>query len=204
MIRRSPATALAALLLLAAGGAAAQRSAAPFTAAERRAIQAHRFVSRPVTRERDGFHYLGGTSWQLVDASPDEVWRVVGDPTTYPRLIPSLTDVRVVREEEGRRLVRMAHRHSFASASYFAVVELDPARHRMSFRLDRSRPHDIAAGHGFINLHPYRGQTLVEWGVLADMGGGVAQQVFGPFLHDWLLKIPRCVRAEVEPGAEGC
>ena len=182
----------------------AQSSGGEFTAAERRTLRAGELVQRPATRNEGGFNYLGGNSWLRVRAPIDRVWQTVRDPSTYPRLIPSLTDVSVIEERPGSRLVRMQHRHSFATASYYARIRIDDERRHMSFALDRSRPHDLRAGRGFITLSSYRGDTIVAWGVLADIGGGVVMQVFGPFLYDWMLKVPRCVRGEVEPGAEAC
>ena len=184
--------------------ATAQSAGDAFSASERTALRHGELVQRPSSRREAGFNYLGGTSWLRVRAPIERVWQTVRDPSTYPRLIPSLTSVRVVSEGEGGRLVHMEHRHSFATASYFANVRIDDERRHMSFELDRSRPHDLRAGRGFITLSPYRGDTIVAWGILADIGGGMVMQVFGPFLHDWMLKVPRCVRSEVEPDAEPC
>ncbi len=190
--------------VIAASPTGAQSSGGEFTASERRALRAGELVQRPATRNEGGFNYLGGNSWLRVRAPIETVWQTVRDTSTYPRLIPSLTDVTVLEDHPGRRLVRMQHRHSFATASYYARIRIDDERRHMSFELDRSRPHDLRAGRGFITLSAYRGDTIVAWGVLADIGGGVVMQVFGPFLYDWMLKVPRCVRAEVEPGAEAC
>ena len=51
-----------------------------------------------------------------------------------------------------------------------------------------------------MTLTAYRGETIVAWGMLADVGAGMIQQLFGPFLNDWMLKPPRCLRDELEPG----
>ena len=95
----------------------------------------------------------------------------------------------------------MHHSYAIAETEYYVVMTTDEDTHSLRFELDRSRPHgDLRAGRGFLSLRRYRGDTIVSWGMLADVGAGMVQQIFGPFLNDWLLKPPRCVRDAVEPG----
>ena len=190
-----------ALFALLAGAASAQESASAFSAAERRALIAGELVRRNVTRREGRDRLFGGTSWMRVRAPIDEVWRTVSRPTAFPRLVPSLDRVRVVEEEGDERIVWMHHSYAIAETEYYARMTLDPERREMRFELDRSRPHGgLRAGRGFLSLSEFRGGTIVAWGMLADVGAGMVQQVFGPFLNDWLLKPPRCVRDELEPG----
>jgi len=122
------------------------------------------------------------------------------DTSAYPRLIPSLQEASVVQESDAERVVHMQHRYSIASAEYYARVRIEEDLHRVRFDLDRSRPHDLRAGRGFLTLSPYRDGTIVTWGALADLGSGMIQNVFGSVLNDWMLRVPRCVRDAVEPG----
>ncbi len=179
---------------------AADGSSAPFTSVERARLRAGELVTREVMRSEGRYHYVGGTSWQVVRAPLTEVWQTVLDTDVYPRLIPSLAQARVVEDGEVHRIVHMTHRYSIASAEYYARVTVDDEAHRVSFDLDRSRPHDLRDGRGFLALSEYRGDTIVTWGALADLGSGMIMQIFGPMLHEWILRVPRCVRDEVEPG----
>jgi carbon monoxide dehydrogenase subunit G len=190
---------------LSLGGAAfAQGRGEPFSAEERQRLRAGELVVRNVARREGRYRMVGGTSWQRVHAPVEEVWETILDTSAYPRLIPALERAELVRDDDDARLLHMHHRVSFASASYFARVTIDAERHHMRFDLDRSRPHDLRAGRGFISLSPYRSDTIVSWGVLADVGGGLMGDVVGPLLHDWMLAVPRCVREYVEPGHPGC
>jgi len=171
-----------------------------FTAEERRRLVAGELVRRDMTRTDRGARLFGGSSWQRVDAPLERVWAVVREPSRYPRLIPSLETVRVVARRGDEHVLRMHHAFGVGSADYFMRMTIDDATHTIRFALDESRPRDVQAGRGFVSLTPYRGGTIVAWGMLADVGGGMLQQVFGPFLNEWLLKPPRCVRDEIEPG----
>ncbi len=192
---------LGAACALALGASAlAQEGGGAFTEQERAQLLAGELVRRNISRREGGSHLFGGASWQRVRAPIERVWETVVDPGAYVRLIPSLDQVRVVEERGDTRVVYMHHSYAIASTSYHAVMRLDHERHEMRFDLDRSRPHDVREGRGFLALSSFRGETIVAWGMLADVGAGVVQQVFGPFLNQWLLLPPRCLRDEVEPG----
>lgn len=187
-------------LLALAASAVAQESTQGFSPDERARLLAGELVARPITRREGAYHLVGGVSWQIVRAPVDEVWEVVLNTAIYPRLIPSLDEIEVIEEREDLRVVRMHHSYSVASAEYFSRVRIDRDNHQIRFDLDRSRPHQLRAGRGFLSLRTHRGDTIVSWGVLADVGAGMVMQVFGPLLHDWMLRVPRCIRDEVEPG----
>lgn len=171
-----------------------------FTAEERAQLVRGELVARNMARREGDAHLFGGSSWQRVDAPIERVWQTVTDPSAYPRLIPSLEEARVVEEHERTRILRMHHSYGIASTDYYAIMRADDAHHRIEFELDRSRPHDVREGRGFLSLTAYHGDTIVAWGMLADVGAGMLQDVFGPFLNQWLLLPPRCVRDEVESG----
>jgi carbon monoxide dehydrogenase subunit G len=185
--------------MLAAASAGAQDTS-EFTARERERLLAGELVRRDISRRENGRELYGGASWQLVRAPIERVWRTVNDPQAYPRLIPSLDRVRVVSEDGDRRTLYMHHSYGIGETEYHIVVRANEAEHAIRFDLDESRPHDMRAGRGFISLTPYRGHTIVSWGMLADAGGGIIMQLFAPVLNDWLLLPPRCVRDEIEPG----
>lgn len=184
--------------LIAAGATAQDRS--EFTAEERQRLLGGELVRRDIVRREGRRELYGGASWQLVRAPIDRVWRTVNDPRVYTRLIPSLDRVRVVEREGDRRLLYMHHSYGIGETEYHVVMRANEDEHELRFDLDESRPHDMRAGRGFIQLTPYRGHTIVSWGMLADAGGGIIMQLFAPVLNEWLLLPPRCVRDEIEPG----
>lgn len=203
---RAPSTSAARSALLIAtvsllgGSAVAQGNG--FTADEQRRLLAGDLVTRNVSRTEGVNELYGGTSWMRVRAPIARVWETVSDPAAYPHLIPSLDRVRVVEEDGDDRVLYMHHSYAISETEYHARMHLDHAQHEMRFELDRSRPHEMRAGRGFIALSAYRGDTIVAWGMVADVGAGMLMQIFGPFLNEWLLLPPRCVRDLVEPGRE--
>lgn len=208
IVKRPVVGVVAAVAALVASVAAAQRpsAGAPFTPEERQRLLAGELVRRPESRREGAFSYIGGTSWVRVQAPRERVWEVINDVSLYPRLIPGVSTARVIEEAGSRRVLLLRHTYSFVSASYHASVRADRRHWTIEFELDRSRPHDIRDGRGFITLDRYgRGETIVTWGVMADVGSGIITGVFAPVIYDWILRVPWCVRGQLEPGRrESC
>lgn len=199
-VRTSIALGLASLALVAAAGAQDR-----FRPEEERALLEGQLVRR-VTSRREGRSELhGGMSWQLVRAPIEDVWEAAIAPSNLPRLIPSLVEAQLVEQRGNVRLLRMRHDYGIASTTYYARMVLEPEARSLSFELDRSRPHDMRAGRGFLALSAHRRGTIVTWGMLADPGGGLVMQLFAPMLTEWLLLPPRCMRILIEePARSSC
>lgn len=205
MRKRTIALASLGLVLISLGASVRAQHGSEFTAEERRALLEGELVRRPQTRREGGRTYLGGTSWIRVRASRERVFREIVDANAYPRIIPGVSEARVVEDHGDRRIVFLRHRYAFVSASYYTVVRIDRDAYTVRFDLDRSRPHDVRAGRGFISVHRHRRtQSIVTWGVMVDAGSSIVTGVFGPLIHDWLLRVPWCVRGRLEPGQPGC
>lgn len=188
-------------LVMLVGSALAQRGerGAPFTPEERQRLLAGELVRRPDQRREGSNIYIGGTSFQRVHASRDAVWAAINDVASYPRLIPGVDQARLIEERGSRRVIYLRHRYSFVTASYYAAVRVDRRHFTIHFELDPSRPHDVRDGRGFITLDRYGPEdTIVTWGVMADVGSGILTGVFAPVIHDWILRTPWCVRGFVE------
>jgi hypothetical protein len=194
--------AVAATVLASLPPAAAQRSSG-FDADERAALLAGELVRRDQSHREAGRMIYGGASWQRLDEPPERVWARVTELRALTELIPSVDDARVVHESGNERLVWIHHSYGIAETAYPVHMRLDHARRTLSFELDPSRPHDIDAGRGHLELTPYRGGTIVAWGMLVDPGPGLVMDLFGPMLSEWLLLPPRCLRDDLR-GAPTC
>jgi carbon monoxide dehydrogenase subunit G len=191
-------------LVAAFGAAQTSRVAAPFTRQERAQLRAGELVRRPEQQRVGDAVYVGGMSWQRVRAPRDRVWETILDTRLYARLIPGVDRAEVLERRENRRVMYMRHTYLFVSVGYHANVRIDPDSYTIEFDLDRSRPHDIRDGRGFITLDTYGSdETIVTWGVRADVGSGILTGVFSAVIDDWILRVPYCVRGQME-GVEGC
>ncbi len=195
---------LAVLSISALVATAIAQESGPLTSAERQRLVAGELVRRPVARREGAFQYLGGTSFLRIHASRERVWADVIDPANWPVLIPALDEARIVEEHGSTRIAYMQHRYAFVVAGYHARVVVDQEAYTIRFDLDPTRPHDVRAGRGFITVDRYRRrESMVTWGVMADPGAGILSGLLGPLMHDWILRVPECVRDHVELGT-GC
>src|SRR6476469_3337732 len=58
-----------------------------FTAHERSALRTGQMVSRELRFEQSGGHYVGGVSYQVVDAQPELVLAALSDVSNWPEAL---------------------------------------------------------------------------------------------------------------------
>lgn len=177
--------------------ALAQQEESGFSADERRRLEQGELVVRPVARRRGSLRLIGGSSWQVVEQPPEVTWRALCDAHSYRRMLPAADEARVVAHRPGQRVVRVRHAVGFVSARYHLRMRYDHDRHDVSFQLDERRENDLRAAWGFISVAPFEDdpeRTLVSYGVMADVGGGVLGGIMRGQIHDWMLRVPSTIR----------
>ncbi len=191
----SGAVALGLTLALAVLPVAAQERG--FTAEELSRLEHGRLVARPVSRRRGSLRLIGGSSWQVVNQPVDVTWRALCDARSYRRMLPGADHAEVVAHSSGQRVVRVSHAAGFVHASYHLRMTYDQARRDIAFQLDDQRPNDLRAAWGFISVGPFQDdsdKTLVSYGVMADVGGGVLGGILRGQIHEWMLRVPTTIR----------
>ena len=183
---------------VAAPTAEAQRRG--FSQDERRTLERGELVVREESRRRGALRLIGGTSFQVIDQPPEVVWRAIQDTERYPRFIPEAVEARVV---DGRnrpeRLVYLRHEQGPVGASYFVNVRLSAPRRTMQFRVDRTRPGDLSEGWGFLQVTGFgERQSMVTFGVFADVGVGILAGFVRPRVHEWMMRVPELLKRFLE------
>jgi hypothetical protein len=186
-------------LALAAGPARAQ---AGFTATERDALERGRLVVRSEERAIGEYRLVGGTSWQVIDLPPEDVWRSVHDAQMYQHVLPRAETVEVLASTPVETRVRVRHAAGPIAAEYTLVMQFDERERYMRFHLDRGADNDLREGWGYVHVREYApGRSIVVYGVLADLGSGVIAGFVRAEVQEWMLKVPRELRRWVEgPG----
>lgn len=165
-------------------------------------LRAGELVQRPTTRVRGGVELMGGSSWQVIDASPDVVWRALLDTPHYPRMMPQVLEAKLVQSAEDRRTVFMRQgSEGLFEARYYLDVKVDAARRGLSFSVDGRRPHEVVeAVWGFYSVVPYAEgkKTLLAYSVMADIRGGLLGSVMRDSMHEWMLRTPWMIKRFVE------
>ena len=198
LIRAAWAATLVLTLVAIAAPASAQLSA-PLSRTDRARLEAGETVRRPENQTRGNMHLIGGASFQVIDLPEDALWRALSDPAAYQHMLPQVVSSEQVAQRAATRTVCIHHHRGMVDVDYCLRMTYQESDGLVLFQLDDSRPHDIRAGWGYIRIHPWsEGRTLVSFGVLVDVGGGVIAGLVRPTFQEWLLKIPLTMKWYVE------
>jgi hypothetical protein len=177
-------------------------SDAPLTAHDREALTGGSMVSRPLRFQQDGGRYVGGVSYQVVDARPELVLAALSDVANWPRALPKTKSARLVDSKNGLSRVEVVQGSSLVDARYAVVLERADAE-TIRFWLDPSRPHDIRDVWGYFRVQAFPGgRSLITVGAALDLGDGLARALFEDKIVRMMLHAPRKIRAFVEPRAQ--
>jgi ribosome-associated toxin RatA of RatAB toxin-antitoxin module len=190
------------LVLALATQAAAGIGGSAFSDDEWRKLEAGELVARKQSTRRNGLELMGGSSWQVIDAPPDIVFSALLDTHRYPKMMPQVLEAKLVATRESERTVFVRQgQKGVAEKRYYLRVNVDEQKRDITFSVDDKRPHDLRAAWGFYTVRPFKGgKTLLAYGIMADLGGGLLNNVFGDEIHEWMLKTPWMVKRFVESG----
>ncbi len=190
------------LALLVAAPASVGRAglASGLTADETRRLDAGELITRPASQRKGSLRLFGGTSYQLINASPEVVWKALLDTPHYHRMMPRVLEARLVSRRADERTVFLRQgAKGWVEKRYYLKVKVYADRRDMTFVMDDRRPADLDAVWGFYSVRAYAGErTLLTYGVMADLGDGLLVALLGGSLQDWMLKAPWMVKQFVE------
>jgi len=171
----------------------------PFSSDELAKLRAGKLVKRASSEHRGTLQLMGGSSWQLIDAPPDAVYRALLDTTQYSRMLPAVTGSRLVTEQQGARVIRLEHKRGPISLSYDVRATFDPGRRDLNFRLEDAPGGAPRAAWGFFSVRAYGPKySLLAYGVMADPGDGLLVGLLRGSVHDWMLMVPNQVKSFIE------
>jgi hypothetical protein len=174
----------------------AARAENGLTAAEHEELLHGTTIVRPQRLERGGKRYVGGVSYAVVDARPDQVAYLISDVGAWRRILPKTRAAQVVGVSGGDQLVEITHGNAIVQASYTLRVRRND--NGMRFWVDPGHRHDIEDAWGYLRLEPLpNGQTVVVYGILVDMGPGMMRDMFEDRVRDLALSVPDRVRGLV-------
>lgn len=176
-------------------------SATAFSLQERDALESGGMVSRPLRFQHEGGRYVGGVSYQVVDARPELVLATLSDVSNWPEALPRTKSARLLSSQDGMSRVELVQGSSLVDARYTVVLDRADSE-TIRFWLDPSAPHDILDVWGFFRVRELPGgRSLITVGAALDLGDGITRLLFEDKIAGMLLKAPRKIRQFVEPRA---
>lgn len=159
-------------------------------------------VSRPLRFESAAGRYVGGVSYQIVDARPELVLAALSDVANWPEALPRTKSATLLESKDGLSRVELVQGGSLLEARYAVVLERAEDGETIRFWLDPSRPHDVRDVWGFFRVKALpEGRCLISVGAALDLGDGLARMLFEDRIASMMLRAPRKIRAFVEPRA---
>jgi hypothetical protein len=176
-------------------------AAAPFSAQERDTLHAGGMISRALRFQHDGGRYVGGVSYQVVDARPELVLAALSDVSNWPEALPRTKSARLIESRDGLSRVELVQGSSLVDARYTVVLDRADAE-TIRFWLDPAAPHDIHDVWGFFRVRELPGgRSLITVGAALDLGDGLTRMLFEDKIAGMLLRAPHKIRQFVEPRA---
>ena len=150
-------------------------------------------VSRAQQVDRGGRRYVGGVTYEVVDATPAELSALLDDVKSWRRVLPKTRDATPVGRDGGDALIEITHGGALLQVAYTLRVHREGSTVR--FWVDRARAHDIDDAWGYLRAEPMPdGRTLLTWGILVDMGPGLLRDLFEDQVQAQALRVPQRVR----------
>jgi uncharacterized membrane protein len=132
----------------------------------------------------DGTRAASVKAYGLINKPPESVWAVLLDYQRFYEFMPRLERVAVLAQTKDTMKVTETLSVPLSTLSYTVDLTFERLRRRVSWKLDKSKPHDIADTAGTWELVPYPpNQTLVHYTTFIDTGLSVPK-----VLENYLVK----------------
>lgn len=165
---------------------------------ETRRLFAGDAIQRPQTVPIGERRYIGGLAYAVIETSPDELTALLSDERVLEQILPRTKHVARVSPLGRDTLYQFAQGNALVTAEYTLRVRHEPEAHRIRFWLERSRPHAIDDAWGFFRYEPFEGPkgpaVLLSYGVLVDLGSGVAHALYEDRIRALALTVPGRLR----------
>lgn len=174
------------------------------TAEQNRQLLAGGRVEELMEVTRQGQRYVGGVSYTLVRAEPQQVFDVLNQLATLAQVLPSTRSTRIIDRAGNRVRVELEQGNSVVSTTFTVFFQLEPPEgnnepHVVRFWLDPSQPHSIDDAWGFFRATRYDSQhSLVSVGALVNLGPGVIRMLFEKRIQRAIMRMPKRIRDTVE------
>lgn len=169
------------------------------TAAEWSRLKAGERVEHPGVFRRQGRPYVGGISYQLVSAAPDEILSALLDPHQLEQMLPQTQRIDPVGAGFPAPGLELEQGNDFATATYSVVLDPHLEQGEVRFWLDTTRPSDIADVHGFFRVEPHEdGRTLITVATALDVGSGLVRLLFERTIEQLILATPTRMKEYME------
>jgi len=143
----------------------------------------------------DGKGYIGGNSYGLMDEDIEKAWNAIQDARVYAKIYPTTIESKTVKKKGNKQIVKMVQGNKMVKATYYLNYTSDHEDYKLSWKLNKSMPHDIADSRGYFQFSTYKdGRTLMKMSTVLDLGNELIEKLFGEKIAAGLLRLPKKFR----------
>ncbi len=160
-------------------------------------------VVREQTVDGDDHRYVGGVTYTIVEASPEELSATFDDVSAYEELLPRTKSATRVKGPGDGVFIELSQGNNVATATYTIQVRRYPRENTVRFWLEPSLPHAIDDAWGFFRTEALppapdgTPRTLLTYAILVDVGAGLVRTFYEERLRAAMLSVPQLVRQYV-------
>jgi ribosome-associated toxin RatA of RatAB toxin-antitoxin module len=177
----------------------AARADTTFTAEEQATLDRGDVVRRPLGEDSNSEGYLGGTSYALIHAEPDVVWRAMQDFSAFPDIFPQTLATEIISDRGNRKVVKMTQGTSLVTISFYVLYRLDEEARKISWEMIQDQPHDLEDTRGYWQVEAHgEGRSLVTYVNVINIGQGAVLALFSRAVESGLLALPGNLRIWIE------
>lgn len=188
---------LAASLLVGVGAARADE----LSLAESARLARGATVARHVTIEHGEHRLVGGITYTVLHAAPEDLLRLFDDETAYRELLPRTKEAKITRDGAVRHL-SMRTGNAVVDGVYTLYLQQSSPQ-ELRFWLDPRAPHDIDDAYGYFRFEALpRGadgepRTLLTYAIAIDIGAGIVRELFEERVRAASLALPQALVARL-------
>ena len=156
-------------------------------------------VTRPLTFEPKGQRFVGGVTYSILNATPEELFALLDKAEAYVEVLPRTKYAERVAGPAPDLFIELHQGNAIIDAAYTVRIRKEPEKQRIRFWLDPSRAHAIDDAWGFFRYELLatedgRPQLLLTYGALVDVGPGMLRSLYEERLRHAMLAVPENLR----------
>lgn len=145
--------------------------------------------------EKEGKGYIGGNSYCLMDEDIGKAWNAIQDARVYAKIYPTTVESKTVKKKGNKQIVKMVQGNKLVQTTYYLNYKASHTKYKLSWKLNKNMPHDIADSRGYFQFTTYKdGRLLMKMSTVLDLGNAMIEKLFGEKIAAGLLRLPKKFR----------
>ncbi len=136
----------------------------------------------------------------LVNAHPEDCWRVLNDLAHYYEFQPRLRESKIVERHDSSTIMRISFKAAWKNIFYHLKYTRENESMVLHYILHPSLPHNIGDAKGWWQAIPYHNTTIINYVSYVNTGMWIPEFIERLFIKKELPKVVSYVKKRIESG----